>query len=799
MSAADGRLWLGAPVDPSTGGRADGRTEIDAADLTTHGVIVGMTGSGKTGLGMVLLEEALLAGVSCLVLDPKGDMGNLLLGFPDLAPADFAPWVEPGDDPAEVASRWRDGLAGWGIDGARIATLRDRAAMRLYTPGSEAGVPLNLVGSLDPPADVTDTEAVRDEIGGYVSGLLGMVGVESDPLSGREHILLAQLVERAWTSGTPLDLGRLLAQVQDPPMRKLGVVDVDRFFPPDDRTDLAMRLNGLLASPAFAAWSAGEPLDIARMLFPDDGRAGAAVVTLAHLSDEERQFVVTLVLSRLVTWMRSQPGSADLRVLVYMDEVFGFVPPTAVPPAKRPILTLVKQARAYGVGMVLATQNPVDLDYKALSNAGTWLVGRLQTERDKARLLDGMASAAGGVDLASVDATITGLDPRQFVLHRTRASEPTVLTTRWAMSYLAGPLTRARIAMLAPPGAVPAVSAVSATPVPAAPATPGPARSPVPSGDVQFRDDETAEMPPVADGVPVRWLDPAAPWAAGVGADPGGTRLEAAVAVRARLLYDERTADLRHTEEWEAVVFPLGAPLGDSLRAVDHDDRDLRPAAPGGARYALPPPAARIHTRTFFRDLLRDVRAHLTGTLTLDLHLNSSLDLWSRPGEDRDTFARRCKTTATEGFDGDAEKLRDTLATRADRVRDAIARAEDRVAEIEVDVSTRRDSDVGDVVGSLVSGLLGGRTGTRSLARRLATGRRQRARAGQRLESARNRLAEKVDDLAELEAELAETLADLDDTWTERAADIETRQIGLERDDVAVDQPVLVWTPRPDR
>ena len=347
-----------------------------------------MTGSGKTGLGMDLLEDTLLAGIPALIIDPKGDMGNLLLTFPELRPEDFAPWVEDGD-PAAVADMWRNGLADWGIEPSRIAKLRATVDMTIYTPGSRAGTPLNVVGSLAAPASLDDLEEARDEIESFVTSLLRLVDIDSDPLSSREHILLSNLIEHSWSQGKDLDLGGLVAQVMQPPLRKLGVFDLDTFFLADDRTDLAMRLNGVIASPSFASWTEGPPIDPASLLYTSDGKPRAAIITISHLSEEERQFVVALVLSKLITWMRGQSGTSDLRAMVYMDEVFGFMPPTANPPSKKPLLTLLKQARAFGVGLVLSTQNPVDLDYKALSNTGTWMIGRLQTERDKGRLADG--------------------------------------------------------------------------------------------------------------------------------------------------------------------------------------------------------------------------------------------------------------------------------------------------------------------------------------------------------------------------------------------------------------------------
>ena len=484
-------LFLGGVVDASTHERTDEPVELDTSDFTTHGVIVGMTGSGKTGLGVVLIEEVLRAGLPALLIDPKGDLTNLCLTFPDLAPADFRPWIDEaqakaaGVSPDEFAARqattWKDGLAGWGYGPEQITALRAATDFTIYTPGSQSGVPVNIVGSLQVP-ETDDAEIVGDEIDGYVSGLLALVGIDADPLSSREHILLANLIQFSWSQGTSLDLPTLVGQIQQPPIRKLGVFELEQFFPALDRTKLAMKLNGLLASPAFAAWGAGQPLDVQSMLHRPDGTGRCAIVTTAHLSDEERQFVTSLILSKLVTWMRRQSGTTDLRALLYMDEVAGYLPPTANPPTKKPIMLLMKQARAFGVGVVLSTQNPVDIDYKAISNAGTWMVGRLQTERDKQRLLDGMSAAAGTVDVGAVGDTISGLAKREFVLRRAGKDQPEVFTTRWAMSYLRGPMTRDQIAVLMR-GAAPAAAPRRTAPATAAPmAPPSGAPMPAPTG-----------------------------------------------------------------------------------------------------------------------------------------------------------------------------------------------------------------------------------------------------------------------------------------------------------------------------
>jgi Helicase HerA, central domain len=804
-------LHLGELVDLAAHQRNGTPAVVGTGDLTTHGVIVGMTGSGKTGLGVVLIEEALTAGVSCLLIDPKGDLTNLCLTFPDLTPADFRPWINDGDAQKagltpdafaeQQATTWKDGLAGWGITPDRIKALRDSVGFTIYTPGSTSGVSLNIVGSLQAPADVSDMEVVRDEIEGYVSGLLGLVGIAADPLSSREHILLSNLIETAWTQGQSLDLGTLVGQVQQPPMRKLGVFELDQFFPPADRTTLAIKLNGLLASPSFAAWADGAPLDIGSLLRTADGKPAAAIVTIAHLSDEERQFVVALVLSKLVTWMRKQSGTTDLRTLVYMDEVAGYVPPTAAPPTKKPIMTLMKQARAFGVGVVLATQNPVDIDYKAISNAGTWMVGRLQTERDKARLLDGMSAAAGGVDVGAVGDTISGLAKREFVLRRAGKDTPDVFTTRWAMSYLRGPLTRDQIASLmagargatvaAPPAAAPVAPPAAAAPNPAADAAaPNPAAAPI-------GDDTTPMMPEVAQGVGVSFVDPAAPWLAAVGGTPGSTRYAPAAVARVRLRYDEEKADLVVDEEYEAVLHPLtNAADPAAAIAVDYDERDLLPAAPGPATFVLPD--APIKAKTFWSTLEKDLVSQLVRVRTIEIFANRQLKLFSRAGETNDDFAARCREAAAGKADEETAKLREKYETKAKSLQDKLQAAQDRAQVLEAEASGRQQEELLSTAGSLLGSFLGGRKRSSSLATELrgAAGRRSRSRAaGERLDAAQSKAGSISAQLSELETDLSDDILRITGAWDEKAAAIDSVPVSLERTDVQVAQLALAWVP----
>ncbi|MFT7474619.1 MAG: hypothetical protein ACI81L_001544 [Verrucomicrobiales bacterium] len=796
-----GQLYLGRVLDPSTGDRTGDPVHLEASDLTTHGVIVGMTGSGKTGLSVIMLEEALLQGIPTIIIDPKGDMGNLLLTFPDLAGDDFEPWVNAadadrdgislGEHATKTAEFWKSGLQSWGITGDRIKTLRDAADFTIYTPGSNSGIGLDIIGDLSAPDDA-DSEALADEIEGLVSSLLALVDIAADPLTSREHILMSNLIHRAWSNGEDLDLATLLGQIQNPPIRKLGVLELDSFYPASDRMALVLKLNGLLASPSFASWSEGVPLDIDDML---NNGPRASIISIAHLSESERQFVVTLVLSKVVTWMRKQAGTPELRALIYMDEVYGYVPPTAMPPSKKPILTILKQARAFGVGLVLATQNPVDIDYKALSNAGTWMVGRLQTERDKDRLLEGISASGGGENEAELSNLISALDKRQFLLHQTKADNPTVFGTRWAMSYLPGPLTRTQIATLMEGDKAELRSAEAAQSAPQDATGRSPA---VEAPGAELADDESAIAPEVAAGIDVKYVDPAVPWLADIGGHAAGKRLVAGVAARVNLLFDDTKADLRHEVEWEAIISPVGDDIDvDDAVEVDFDERDMRNGKLSEDHvYALP--AAKIHTKTLFNSAKKQLKDKLYRGESLQLLSNTDLKLVSRVGETPEAFAERCAVRASELADADTAKLRKSLETKMDRIRVAAEKAEDRIRELEADVQSRGRDQILDIGMSVLGGVLGGRRSTRSIlggARRASSKRRVKANAEERLHTAENRLSDKVDELDELETELTDSLWEIQSDWDDKAKNVEPIEIPLEKTDISIDDFSLVWIP----
>jgi len=457
-------FYLGRHYDLVQQELTDDLLMYDARDLCTHAMCVGMTGSGKTGLCISLLEEAALDGIPAICVDPKGDLANLMLTFPDLRPDDFREWLDEGEAKrkgisldelaANTATQWRSGLESWGQTPERIERLKNAVDISILTPGSNIGLPLTVLKSFDapPPEARQDKELMGDRVTGTVSGLLTLMGIDADPMTSPEHILLASILQKQWLEGKNVKIGQLIRLIQKPPLERIGVVDLDSFMPAKDRNELAMRLNNLLASPAFASWMEGDSLSIKNMLQSDTGKPRMTILSIAHLNDNERMFFVTILLNELLAWMRTQTGTSSLRALFYMDEVAGYFPPVRNPPSKPPMLTLLKQARAFGLGITLATQNPVDLDYKGLSNIGTWFLGRLQTERDKARVLEGLEGAAGQAgqkfDRSQMERVLAGLGSRVFLMNNVHENQPSVFQTRWAMSFLAGPLARTQISRL---------------------------------------------------------------------------------------------------------------------------------------------------------------------------------------------------------------------------------------------------------------------------------------------------------------------------------------------------------------
>ena len=670
----------------------------ESRDLTTHGVVIGMTGSGKTGLSIALLEEAAIDGIPAIVVDPKGDLGNLLLSFPELRDDDFAPWAPPGASGASEATKWREGLAAWGQDAARVRRLRDAVDLTLYTPGSRAGRPLSIAGTLaaPPPEMRDDAELVNERVTQVATSLLGLVGITAEPGKSREHVLIATLLQRAWAAGESLDLAALVLRIQEPPFERIGVLDVEAFFPSKDRFVLAVAYNSLLASPGFDAWLDGDPLDIGRLLWTKEGKPRVSILSIAHLDDAQRMFFVALLLGQMVSWMRLQPGTPSLRALFFMDEVVGYFPPVAMPPSKPPLLLLLKQARAYGLGIVLATQNPVDLDYKGLSNAGTWLIGRLQTERDKARVIDGLegAAGAGGFDRATVDRLLSGLEKRHFYVHDVHAARPVVIESRWTMSYLRGPLTREEIRRLAARDAGPKTAGASttATTMPGA-ATVGAAPNQGPGG----------ERPAVPPNVPEVFLPTTAPrplyraWALGA----------------ARVEFTEAKSGLDFARE---VLFI--APVTDAAIPLRWEDakwagaigvRDLEDHPAAGARF-LDVPRPLLAPRSYAA-WSKKLVAWLASTQGLARWKSEALDLFSAPSEDEGSFRARLGQSAREARDRASQELRAKYGAKLAQLEERIRKAQGAVAREEEQASAQRTAAAFSLGGGLLSSFLGGSAG----------------------------------------------------------------------------------------
>jgi DNA helicase HerA-like ATPase len=788
-----GAFYLGREFDPAQNTLADEPLLYDSRDLTTHAVCVGMTGSGKTGLCIALIEEAAIDGIPSLVIDPKGDLGNLLLAFPELKPADFLPWVDPGeaqrkglsldDYAAKLASTWREGLAEWGQDPARIARFRDSVDIAIYTPGSDAGLPLSVLQSFAAPAGAiaSDTVALRDRISSAVSGLLGLLGIDADPLKSRDHILLANVFEHAWREGRSLDIAAIIYAIQKPPFDKIGVFDLESFFPAKERLELAMSINNLLASPGFSAWMSGEPLDIQRLLFTPEGKPRLAILSIAHLNDAERMFFVTLALNELIAWMRNQSGTSSLRALLYMDEIFGYFPPTAQPPSKTPMLTLLKQARAFGIGVVLATQNPVDLDYKGLSNAGTWFIGRLQTERDKLRVVEGLESAiAGGanhLDRATIERLLSNLTSRVFLMRNVHDERPLLFKSRWALSYLRGPLTLAEIRTLMDERRRQPQERVTApVAMPATEASPrGSISRPVVAGDVGEQFLEPAESalgeltyrPMVAGTARLHFVD-----------GKSGTDF-----------WRETTQVAPLSEDGKEALWQEASTIDDLASRVD-----AKPVA--HARFAeLPAAAARAAS---YVGWAKSLASHLYQHGALDLLACDALALSSKPGETEGDFRARLSLALREKRDAEIEKLRAKFAPRLTSLKDQVRRAEERVAREQSQYSHQKMQSAISLSATVLGALLGRRRVSSGTIGRATTAARSAGRIGREHEDVA-RAEENVDVLKQRVTALIDDcerqVAALQGVLDPQAIAIRAFRLSPRKSDIAVGRVTLLWVP----
>ena len=793
-----GVFYLGRLFDLKGGKAREDLLLYDAKDLVTHAVCVGMTGSGKTGLCISLIEEAAIDGIPAILIDPKGDLCDLLLAFPQLRGEDFQPWVNPDDArqrglsvpdfASQEAERWKKGLAGWGQSGERIQKYRDAADFKIYTPGSTAGIPVSILASFAAPSQdvIDDREWLRDRISTTVTSLLGLIGVEADPVKSREHILLSTIFNQAWQNKQDLDLAGLIQQVQKPPVSKIGVLDLESFYPSKERYELVLMLNNLLASPGFETWLEGVPLDIGKILYTPQGKPSIAVFSIAHLGDAERMFFVSLLFNQVLGWMRAQSGTTSLRAILYMDEIFGYLPPVSNPPSKLPLMTLLKQARAFGLGIVLATQNPVDVDYKALSNTGTWFIGRLQTERDKARLLEGLegaaATAGGKFDRQAMEQTIAGLGNRVFLMNNTHEDAPTVFTTRWALSYLRGPLTREQIKVLM-------AGKYSATGQPTVVST-----APVGAGaktSTTSPATTAASAPALPPGVQCFYVPPKA------GAGTLTYQPQVLGVARVRFSDAKLKVDLTQESAFATPVTDEAIPVRwENARALEATPDRLTKSPAGPATYtALPPAAGQAKNYVGWS---RDFTAWLSSSQQLELMKSPSTGEISRPGEKEADFRVRLGQKVREQRDLAVETLRKKYASK-------LATAQERVTRAQVGVDREKSQASQQGLSTAVSigaTLLGAFTGRKlfsssNLSRASSAVRRatQSAGAGQDVARAGETLKTTQQQLADLQAQFESEAATLQSKIDPLTEVLEAVTLRPKKTDISVQLVALAWVP----
>ncbi len=771
---------------------------LDSRDLVTHAMCVGMTGSGKTGLGICLLEEAAMDGIPAIVVDPKGDMGNLLLTFPDLLPADFEPWVHPEEAEAEgisvaelaakKANQWREGLAGSMQDGERIRAMRQNAEFALYTPGGQFGRPLSLEGLFQRPsaAVMADPELLQEVISTTATSLLHLVGVkDADPVSSREHVFLSTLIRKAWAEGSNVAIPTLINWISQPPVKTIGVMDIETYLPEKDRFALALRFNNLIASPAFSAFMEGEPFDIPSLLYTPEGKPKISILTLAHLADTERMFFVTLLLNRIVAWMRTEQGTSSLRALFYMDEVFGYFPPIANPPAKKPLLTLLKTARAYGLGIVLSTQNPGDIDYKGLSNVGTWFVGRLTTERDRTRLLEGMADeSVEGTSRAELGRLIAGLKQRQFVMRSVRGGEPTLFSTRFCMSYLAGPLTREQIRGLVevqrgsvayvPPAAAPVI-----------PVTPEPAPVIVPEPEPVA---EISVPPAAPSGIVVRYLH-------GV----PGQRYKPVLAGFLSVFYENAKMGISKTEQVSRFT-PLGGAVvpvdWNNALDMDYSLSDFDAQSPAGAVFADLPPEAKL--KTSFTAWQRALTDTVWRESSIEVREHKKLGLISELEESERDFVARVKMAAREKRDEEMDAVEAKYEKKRLTIEERVAKAEERVDRVKDQAKDAKIQSAISFGAAALGAVLGKSLLTQSTIYKSATAAKSASRASKsssNIGRAEESFERTEQQMALLESDMKKDLEAISERYEAAADDIVTTTVRPLKRDVVVNAFILTWMP----
>ncbi|MFK7909379.1 MAG: ATP-binding protein [Akkermansiaceae bacterium] len=787
-----GSFYLGRGYNLKQSQLEDDLVLYDSKDLVTHGVVLGMTGSGKTGLCISILEEAAMDNIPAIIIDPKGDISNLMLNFPDFEASDFRPWIneddaaKKGKSPDEFAEKtanmWKEGIGSWGQSPDRVREFRNKVDVNIFTPGSKAGIPVSILSSLEtPPFEVLDDgELLGDRIESTVSSLLSLVGEDADPIQSPEAVLLGTIFNHCWQAGQDLSLESLIRHLQKPPFDKVGVIDVNSFMNAKERQKLALKFNSLLASPGFSTWLQGPPLDIKNMLHSPEGKPRMSIFSIAHLSDSERMFFVSLLLNQMLGWMRSQSGTTSLRAMLYMDEIYGFLPPSANPPSKKPMMTMLKQGRAFGLGCLLATQNPVDLDYKALSNIGTWWLGRLQTERDKARVLDGLEGAAasqeGGFDRQQMEELLAGLGSRVFLMNNVHEDAPVVFHVRWVMSYLCGPLTRSKIKTLMDPkrdqfpsGKEQPVAAQASNPMAMPSAAPVVARG---------------ERPVVGSGV-TEYFVPFAGEADDITYKPALLR-EAKVHFSSKKCGVDGSRLMRFTNSIsdQGIDWNHDAGCTHPVKALKNEPRK------GTGFDELPGFAMNADN---YKQVEKDFADHIYRNERVEILYCPLFKTYSQLGESEGTFRGRLATQAREVRDEAIDKLRDKYEAKIKTKEGQVDRAENTLAKEEAEASSATWDIGAKVLGGLLGGLLGGRRRSRSSSTIGSAGRAYKQRRDVKI--AEKKIEQLEEDIDELEAELAEEIEELELQFNPATVKLEDEMIKPYKKDINITTVALIWLP----
>ncbi len=787
-----GSFYLGKKYDVANKQIADEPVLYDSKDLTTHAVCVGMTGSGKTGLCISLLEEAVIDNIPTIIIDPKGDMTNLLLTFPELKPEDFRPWINeseaqtkgisPDEYAAKQAELWKSGLEKWGQSGERINKFKSNAEFAVYTPGSNAGLPISILNSFTAPSKevLEDTDVYSESISSTATGLLGLLGINADPLRSREHILISNILKFYWDNGKDLDLAGLIQSIQSPPITRIGAFDVETFYPSKDRFELAISLNNLLSAPGFQNWFEGEPLIIDKFLYTSAAKPRVSIFYIAHLNDNERMFFVSMLLNQMIGWMRKQTGTGSLRAILYFDEIFGYLPPVANPPSKKPMMLLLKQARAFGLGLVLATQNPVDLDYKALSNIGTWLIGRLQTERDRLRVLDGLESASaesgGAMNRNEIDKIITSLDKRVFLLHNVHEDHPEIFHTRWVLSYLAGPLSRIQVKELMS-NSVSTATAESKkieNPISTAPELSKP------------------NVPPSVDQyyIPLR----------------GAFIKEATLLYKPFLLgsadvnfiNSKMNADIKESIT-KLFPFELGpVPINwDQPNEIDIPLADLSKNPEDGALYDQLPDDA--FDGKNFSKWGKDFEDYLYRIQFIELMTSSQFKITSYPNESERDFRIRVGQSAREERDALTEKLRQKYASKTSSLQSKIRTAQERIEREEAQSKQQKLQTVINIGATLLGAFMGRKSVSTSTVGKAGTSIKSAGRAmkeAQDVDRAKENLEFLNQQLADLDREFQEEVALFSEKYDPLKEEFETTKLRPRKTDISLRLVCLAWLPQ---